>query len=93
MEYNYITPKVESIQPLNNYKVFIRFKTGEKKVFDASSYIEAGKWYADLADISYFNEVHIAGSTIEWPNGQDIAPEDLYYDSVPVDEFNSQVNP
>ena len=41
------------------------------------------KFYAKLKDYKYFKNVKISdtGITIEWPNGEDIAPENLYYNS------------
>ena len=43
--------------------------------------------YQELQDPSYFKLVRVAENhnTIEWPNGQDIAPEDLEKFSVPID--------
>ena len=41
------------------------------------------KFYAKLKDYEYFKNVKISktGITIEWQNGEDIAPENLYYNS------------
>ena len=41
------------------------------------------KFYAKLKDYEYFKDVKISktGITIEWKNGEDIAPENLYYNS------------
>jgi hypothetical protein len=57
------------------------FDTGEKKIFDVTPYIN-GDWFGKLKDISYFKSVHVAGNTIQWAGGQDIAPHELYDDSV-----------
>lgn len=32
----------------------------------------------------YFKNVKTIGCTIEWENGEDVAPEHLYHDSIPV---------
>ena len=70
-------PKVSDVKPQNDYTVILTFETGEKKIFDVSPYIN-GEWYGKLADQKFFNTVHPCGNTIEWADGQDIAPHELY---------------
>ena len=43
----------------------------------------SGSWFGELWDKNIFNTVKIFGNTVEWVNGQDICPDDLYYLSVP----------
>ena len=78
-----LQPTVIDVAPLADYKVMVSFNTGEKKIFDVSPYI-CGNWFGKLKDEKFFNTVHIAGNTIEWAGGQDIAPHELYDHSVPV---------
>lgn len=56
--------------------------------FDVASYLKhcPASWQRVL-DSGYFEQVHVAetGDTIEWPDGQDVAPENLYEQAVPVD--------
>lgn len=35
--------------------------------------------YKKLKDKSYFNNVQPRGDTVEWKNGEDVCPEELYY--------------
>ena len=77
-----LQPKVIMVRPLSDYRVFLIFSTGEKKVFDVTPYIN-GEWFGKLKDIDFFNTVHVAGKTIEWAGGQDIAPHELYDYSEP----------
>jgi len=72
-------PKILSISTMPHYQLLIQFDTGEKKIFDVTPYIK-GSWFGQLNDISYFAKVQIIdhGEGIAWPNGQDIAPHELY---------------
>ena len=71
-----LQPKVTAVKPLPDYKLLLDFETGEKKIFDIGPYIQ-GDWYGK-------HTVHIAGHTVAWADGQDIAPHELYDDSVPA---------
>ncbi len=51
-----------------------------------SPYIK-GKWFGMLNDEAYFRAVRICEDcpyTVEWPEGQDVAPHELYDYSVPA---------
>lgn len=72
-----------SVTPLENYVLLIEFDTLEKRLFDVKPYI-TGSWYGQLKDLSFFNNVRIVGRTVEWADGQDIAPHELYELSVPA---------
>ena len=76
-----LSPKVMNVTPLTCYKVMLFFDTGEQKIFDVTPYI-SGDWFGKLKDEAFFNTVRIVGNTIEWADGQDIAPHELYEYSV-----------
>lgn len=78
-----LCPKPIDVKPLAGYKILVTFETNEQKIFDVTPYIR-GSWYGKLGDESYFRTVHIKHSHIEWADGQDIAPHELYDDSVPA---------
>lgn len=80
-----LQPKIISVEPLADYYLSLTYETGERKIFDVKPYI-IGDWFGKLCDQSYFNAVRIIGNGkgIEWPNGQDIAPHELYHDSTPL---------
>jgi len=82
-----LCPKIVEIEPLANYKLKLSYETGEIKLFDVLPYM-AGAWYEELYNSNYFNTVHLVsnGQGIEWANGQDIAPHELYNASI---EFGS----
>ena len=70
-------PNVLKVIPQADYSVIVTFETGEIKKFDVKPYI-SGEWFGKLTDIAVFNSVHPCGNTIEWADGQDIAPHELY---------------
>ena len=76
-----LRPTVVNVVPKDNYILFLEFDNGEKKIFDVKPYIK-GSWFGKLNDKSYFFAVKANGFNIEWPEGQDICPDDLYYNSI-----------
>ena len=80
-----LQPNLKSVSPLAQYSLRLEYETGEIKIFDVSPYI-TGSWYGELRDAAYFRTVHLlpGGVGIEWNNGQDIAPHELYECSLPA---------
>lgn len=76
-----LRPKPVRVEPLDNYCLLISFSNGEDKIFDVKPMI-SGSWFGELQDKSIFDTVKISGNTVEWVNGQDVCPDDLYYLSV-----------
>ena len=74
-----LCPKITCVEPLDEYKLKLRYETGEVKIFNVLPYM-SGKWYEELFDNSYFKSVRLLpdGKGIEWSHGQDIAPHELY---------------
>jgi hypothetical protein len=74
-----IYPKIINVEPLDDYKLRLNYETGEVKIFNVLPYI-SGRWFEELKNINYFKTVHLVsnGQGIEWGNGQDIAPHELY---------------
>lgn len=82
-----LQPRLISVKPIDSSKLYLEYETGENKIFDVKPYI-TGSWYGELADVKYFCTVHLisGGGGIEWENGQDIAPHELYDNSVIVEK-------
>lgn len=74
--------RVEAIFPLT---LRLYYETGEVKLFDVAPYA-TGSWFGELKDEAYFKSVRLlpGGVGIEWNNGQDISPHELYERSVPA---------
>lgn len=78
-----LRPTAKAVFPMDDFKIKVQFDNGEIKLFDVKPYIR-GSWYGELADPAYFKSVSANGYTVEWANGQDICPDELYLDSIPV---------
>ena len=80
-----LQPKIVNIEPRDDYHLILQYETGEVKLFNVAPYI-SGNWYGMLGDKAYFKSAYIipGGGGIEWREGQDIAPHELYEESVPV---------
>lgn len=81
-----LQPKVLNVKPISDYRLFLEYETGERKIFDVKPYI-SGSWFGQLHDLKVFGTVHTRGSTVEWADGQDIAPHELYDLSINADEM------
>lgn len=78
--------KVCGIRPLNNYMLWLRFNTGEEKIFDFKPLLDKPA-FKPLKDTSIFNTVYIDYGVPVWNNGDiDIAPETVYLNAVSVSE-------
>ena len=76
-------PTAIKVVPQSNKTLIITFDDASVKIFDVAPYIK-GSWYEKLKDPLYFNRVKTDGFTVVWPDGQDICPDELYYNSVPL---------
>lgn len=73
-------PKAIDVKPIENYQLIIKFENGEEKIFDVKPYLEH-KVFIELKNKELFKKVKIGGLSIEWPNGADICPDELYNNS------------
>lgn len=83
----YITPRIIEVKILDKYYIYLKFKTGEEKVYDMKSCIDEIDYYKKLKNKDYFKSVKPRGCTVEWKNGEDVCPENLYYDSIEYSKF------
>ena len=52
-----------------------------KKIYDMKKLLEY-EFYNNLKNIAYFKLAKSVQTTIEWPNGEDIDPNELYKNSI-----------
>lgn len=75
-----LRPTAVKVTPIGNFHLSLVYDTGEKGIFDVRPYMH-GPWYSELKDPAYFKKVTVDGISVCWPDGQDIDPNDLYYNS------------
>ena len=74
----------KAVRPLPDYRIYIETEDGRKGIFDLKPYLDRGV-FRELRDVHYFNQVGIVLGAITWPHDQDIAPETLIAEMVPLD--------
>ena len=79
--------KVVAVRANEDFSLDLKFNDGSVRRFDVKPYLDYGV-FTELKNIHYFKQVRIAFGTVQWPHEQDISPETLYLESVPIDEFN-----
>ena len=68
------------VQPLDNYRLRLRFEDGIEGVVDLSSTLSFRGVFEPLRDPSFFRQVRVDPElgTVIWPNGADLDPDVLY---------------
>ena len=80
-----LQPNIIHVIPLENYMLELQYENGEKRIFDVKPYIK-GEWQGRLKDVSVFKTVKVVDNwTVEWSEGQDINPRELYEKSKLID--------
>ena len=73
------------VEPLDDYKLLLRFDNKEERIFDVKSYLE-DKYFSSLKSKAIFKTVRTNQLTIEWIGNIDICLDELYYNSVLVEQ-------
>jgi hypothetical protein len=74
---------VKTVEPLPDYRILVEIADGRKGIFDLKPYLGLGA-FKELQDPGYFNQVGILFGAITWPHEQDIAPETLVAEMIPL---------
>lgn len=78
-----LMPIIKDIEVLEDYKILIKYENGKIKIYDMKPSLNY-EAFKNLKNYELFKKVHPAGETIEWETGEDVNPEDLYYNSIEV---------
>lgn len=78
------------VKPLENFLLYIKFQNGEEKIYDMKEMLKFD-FYKNLRNEENFKKVKIYGITLKWSTGEDIAPEKIYFNSIPIQEFKSTI--
>ena len=72
---------VKQARPIDNNQVEVIFQNGMTGVFDCTPYLKDPFWKS-LSEPAFFRQVRVEGGTLTWPNDVDIAPEEVWHQSV-----------
>ncbi|MDR2182684.1 MAG: DUF2442 domain-containing protein [Clostridiales bacterium] len=75
-----IRPMAVKVVPSDDYCLLVSFDNGETRLFDVKPYLNHPA-YRELRKPYLFETVKIAGLSVEWLHGQDICPDELYFNS------------
>lgn len=78
------------VKALENFLLYIKFQNGEEKIYDMKEMLKFD-YYKNLREKENFKRVSVFGITLKWSTGEDIAPEKIYFNSIPFSEFNSKI--
>ena len=72
-----VLPAVIRAEHRGEHRIHVVFNDRTEATIDFTSWL-AGPVFEPLKDVEYFKKFFVAGGTVAWPNGADIAPETLY---------------
>jgi hypothetical protein len=65
-------------------QIYVEIEDGRKGIFDMKPYLKKSVSFNELKNIHYFNQVSTLFGAVTWPNEQDIAPETLIAEIIPI---------
>ncbi len=79
-----MNPRVKEVEVLEDYQLLLTFKNGEKRIYDAKKLFKYD-FFKNIKNKENFEKVKVAdGITIEWESGEDVDPDELYVNSIPI---------
>lgn len=85
-------PSLISVIPQENFNLLLQYSNGEKRQFNIKNFLSNTinlKNRPDAQEVStdpkQFETVRVEGPSVEWANGYDIDPEDLYGNSIAME--------
>lgn len=80
-----IPPRIKEIEVKGDFILKITYVNNEERLYDFKKNLDFD-FYKRLKNLEYFKKAKSAQTTIEWPDGEDIDPNELYENSVKIDE-------
>lgn len=87
---NQIEPMPNKVIALEGFLLYIQFQNGEEKIYDMNEMLKFN-YYKNLRNKDIFKTVKPFGVTLKWSTGEDIAPEKIYFDSIPLCEYQFEI--
>lgn len=79
-----MNPRVKEVEVLEDYQLLLTFKNGEKRIYDAKRLFKYD-FFKNIKNKENFEKVKVAdGITVEWETGEDVDPDELYVNSIPI---------
>jgi hypothetical protein len=80
------TPKVLSVQPLDDKKLLVKFVNGIEKIYDCKPLIEKFESFKALENVVFFKQVKVdaGGYGISWSDKVDLSESELWTNAVEV---------
>ena len=78
------------VKPLEGYLLYIKFKNNEEKIYDMKEMLKFD-YYKNLRNKENFKKVKVYGITLKWSTGEDIAPEKIYFNSIPLQDYKFEI--
>jgi len=76
--------RVQEVEPLEGFRVRLKFEDGTQKEVDLERYLHGPIFEPIRRDLRVFRGVRVEEGTIVWENGADIDPDVLYYELMPA---------
>ena len=81
--------RAESVKPLKNFLILIKFTNGEIKVYNCYPLLNYNL-FKNLKNEQFFNTVHLDDmGLVCWDDATDIEPNELYNNSESVENFTA----
>lgn len=78
------------VKALEDFLLYIKFENNEEKIYDMKELLKYD-YYKNLRNKENFKRVKVYGITLKWSTGEDIAPEKIYFNSIPIKEYKYKI--
>ena len=74
---------VNSVKPLQDFKLLVQFETGESCKFDVEPRLDFPV-YQRLRKVDYFSSARVENGTVVWDEQCHLSPDSIYLQGEPV---------